>query len=185
MKSFFYIGIAVALCAVSLVGYGMWYGMVSAKSASVATLQNSIAAKIETVNRIAATRASLADIAADEATVQSYFVPESGVVAFINSLETRGAAQKAAIQVLSVTEGGTKTQPALVFLITVKGTFNAVMRTVGSIEYAPYALTVSSFSIAQDDKNVWHADMKILVGSMPTTTATTSSSSNVPTTSTP
>ena len=184
-SSLFHLLAAVTLCIVALIGYGVWYSTVSAESAAVADLQNNIVAKTEAVKRIAATRASLTDIAGDEALVQSYFVPEANIVSFINALESRGTAQKASVSVLSVSESGTKAQPALSFSITVKGTFDAVMRTVGSIEYAPYALSISSLSVAQDTKSGWHADLRLLVGSMPANVTATSSSPNVPGTSTP
>jgi len=164
--------IAVVIASATLIGYGVWYSIISAKSTAVADLQNSIATKTETANRIAATRASLADIASDEAIVQNYFVPETSVVAFINSLEGKGKAQRATVSVLSVSTGGTAAHPALTLALTVKGTFEAVMRTVGSIEYAPYDLSITSLGVVQDAKNSWHADLKLLVGSTPTNAAT-------------
>ncbi len=175
MKSpFSHIIIAFILCIVAIAGYGMWYAAISAKSAEVASLQNQIDTKTETVNRIAATRATLASVANDEATVQSYFVPEASVVAFINSLEAYGKTPGAVVSVLSVSTSGTAAQPSLAFTLTVKGTFDAVMRTVGSIEYSPYDLSISALTIVQDDKNSWHADLKLSVGSMPATSAATS-----------
>jgi hypothetical protein len=44
------------------------------------------------------------------------------------------------------------------------------MRTIGIIEYAPYDLLLSDLSVGQDDENEWHADLKILVGSVKTNT---------------
>lgn len=155
------------LCGAALAGYGVWYAAIAAKSASVAALQSDIDTKTETVNRIAATRATLAGIANDEAAVQDYFVPETGVVAFIDALEERGRAQNAGISVLSVSTGGSTASPTLLLSLTIKGTFDAVMRTVGSIEYAPYSLSITALSIVQDDKDSWHADVKVTVGSVP------------------
>jgi len=160
------------LCIVTFVGYGMWYVAVSAKSATVAELQNSIVSKTETVNRIAATRATLAGIANDEAVVQGYFVPEASVVAFIDSLQARGKALGTAVSVLSVGAVGTAAQPALTLSLNIKGAFDAVIRTVGSIEYAPYALSISALEVIQDGKGSWHADLKLLVGSRSVATTT-------------
>lgn len=64
-SSFSHIIIAFVLCIVAIVGYGMWYAAISTKSAAVASLQSQIDTKTETVNRIAATRATLADVASD------------------------------------------------------------------------------------------------------------------------
>ncbi|MFA6519368.1 MAG: hypothetical protein WCT41_00895 [Candidatus Paceibacterota bacterium] len=168
MKSpFSHIMIAVAVCIAAIAGYGMWYAAISAKSASVAALQNQIDTKTETVNRIAAARATLANVASDESVVQNYFVPEAGVVSFIDALETSGKTLGSTVSVQSVGTSGTPAKPSLELALSVKGTFDAVMRTVGSIEYAPYDLSISSLTITQDDKNIWHADLKIVVGSVP------------------
>ncbi len=167
MKShFLHFASAFAVCAAVLIGYGAWYAAIAAKSTAVADLQNKIDTKAETVSRIAAARATLADIASDEAVVQAYFVPETGVVALIDALEARGAARGVVINVLSVSAAGTSKEPALALTLTIQGTFDAVMRTVGSIEYAPYALSVSSLSLGRGAQNNWQADLKILVGSV-------------------
>ena len=176
MKSpFFHLVAAIAVCVVAFIGYGVWYAAISAKSTAVADLQNSIDTKTETVKRIAATRATLAGVTNDEAAVQGYFVPEANVVAFIDSLQARGKSLGTAVSVLSVSTSGTTAQPSLTLVLTVSGAFDAVMRTVGSIEFAPYALTISTLGVTQDGKNSWHADLKIVVGSMPATRVATSS----------
>ena len=72
----------------------MWYAAVGAKSVEVVNLEDKVVIKTETINRVASSRASLAEIADDEATIRSYFVPEIGVVAFIDSLQSRGEAQE-------------------------------------------------------------------------------------------
>jgi len=160
---------AIAVCTAVLIGYGFWYATVSAKSAAVAILQNQIDTRTETVKRMVSTRAALAEISGDEAVVQSYFVPETGVVAFIDGLESRGRALGATVTVLSVSTVKSSAQPALELALSIAGTFDAVMRTVGAIEYAPYDITVSMLSATErgDTKSTWHADLKLLVGSVP------------------
>ena len=173
MKSrLFNFSIELIMAGAILVGYGFWYFAVSAKSAAVAGLQDQITAKTETATRIATARAAIAEIKDDEAIVQGYFVPETGVVAFISGLEAQGQKQGAVVSVLSVSTGATGAQPTLLFSLSVKGTFDAVMRTVGAIEYMPYDLSVSGFSLVQDDKNSWHSDLSIRVGSVKTATIT-------------
>ncbi len=180
MKStFWHLVSALIVCIVVLVGYGIWYGAITAKSAVVADLQNQIDAKTETAHRITAARATLAGIAGDEATVQNFFVPESGVVAFIDVLEKKGKVHGAAVSVSSVATAGTPAQPTIAFAFTIEGTFDAVMRTVGSIEYAPYDLSVSALSLSQGDKRSWHADIKLLVGSVPAARSSARESSTI------
>lgn len=161
----------ILVCVVALVGQGFWYDIIVNKSATVADLQNQIDTKTETSNRIASARTALAEIAGDESIVQSYFVPETGVVPFIDDLEARARGQKADMKVLSVSTGGTKS--TLVLSLTISGTFDAVVRTVGTIEYAPYGLSISKLSLGKNEKNIWHADMELVVGSIPASSAIT------------
>ncbi len=174
MKStFFQMIFWVSICIVALVGQGFWYATVANESAVVAGLQNQIDTEAEASSRIASARTALVEIADDEATVQSYFVPETGVVSFIDDLETRARAQKVGMKVLSVSVSDSKKQPpTLVLAGTISGTFDAVMRTIGAIEYAPYDLSISKLSLSEDGKNTWHADIELLVGSVRARSAT-------------
>jgi hypothetical protein len=169
--------IALIICTAAIAGYGIWYAAVEAKSAAVANLQSRIDALTETSARISSARAALSQLSGDEAAVQGYFVPETGIVAFIEDLEGRGRLLGAAVSVLSVSKGSAGGRPALAFSISIKGTFDAVMRTVGAIEYAPYALSLSSLALAQNDKNAWQADAKFSVGSVPASAAATTTTS--------
>lgn len=162
---------AFVICATALVGYGIWYRTVSAKSAAVTALQSQIDAKTRVANRTATTRSTLAEIVGDEAMVQNYFISETGVVAFIDGLEARGRTiGSTTVSVLSVSTDGAPAQPTFKFVLSIKGTFDGVMRTVGAIEYAPYAVSISSLAVGQNAKNDWHADITFLVGSSATST---------------
>lgn len=173
MKSpFVHLIFALLVCVSALIGYGVWYSALSAKSATVAALQSQIDAKTAAVSRMATARAAFAEIAGDEAVVHGYFVPETGVVAFIDRLEERGRSLGATVSVLSVSTSGTPKLPTLTLALSVKGTFDAVMRTVGAIEYAPYDISVSSLAAGQDAKDSWHADLTVLVGSVSASSAT-------------
>lgn len=163
---------ALILTIVVLVGYGFWYGVTASKSATVASLYEQIAAKTETISRIAFAKAAIAEIAGDEAVVQNYFVPQDGVVAFITRLESQGQALGTTVDVLSVSTGSKGTQPILILSLSINGTFNAVMRTVGVIEYMPYDLSISGLSLSKGDKNSWNANLNLRVGSIKTATST-------------
>ncbi len=158
--------LTIVVCLATVAAYGFWYSVVSSKSAEVAGLQDQITTESENVSRIASARVALAEIAGDEKAIQGYFVSEADVVSFINDLEQRGFAEKATVHVLSVSQGGSPSRPALLVALTIKGTFDSVMRTVGDIEYAPYALSITSLSVGNDGKNVWHADLNVTVGSV-------------------
>ncbi|MGD0328661.1 MAG: hypothetical protein ABSB00_03065 [Minisyncoccia bacterium] len=173
MKShFFHFIIALMVAIAALIGYGFWYTTIAHESAVVANLQSEITAKTETVNQIVSAQTAFAEITEDEAALQGYFVPGTSVVSFIDGLEAQGKSLRAIVSVLSVSTGSIGKQSTLLLSLTIKGTFNAVMRTVGAIEYAPYDLSISNISLAQDDKNSWHADLNLLVGSVSTATGT-------------
>lgn len=154
-------------------GYGIWYSTIVDKSAVVASLQDQIVEKAETASRTASARVALAEIAGGGTSVQSYFVPETGVVAFIDGLEARGKEQGATVDVLSVSKSS-GAQPVFTLALAITGTFDAIMRTVGAIEYAPYDLSISTLSLGQDGKNGWNANLNLLVGSVNSVSMATS-----------
>ena len=158
--------LALLLFIGSGIAYRFWYAMVSAKSAQAEELQNQIAAKESAVKQSIATRSILNTIANQESSMQSYFVSESNIVGFISDLESRGQAFGSTVTVRSVSTGMEGSNPTLVLALTVDGSFDSVMRTVGAIEYAPYDLTVSTLSLSMLAKQSWHADMTITVGSI-------------------
>jgi hypothetical protein len=162
---FIQLGIALAILAGAIIACGIWYSIIARESARVAQLESQIQAKTQVATRIASARAALAEISGDEAAVQAYFVSSANVVGFIDDLEARGKALGASVSVLSVSADPSSAHTALDLVLSVKGPFNAVMRTVGAIEYAPYDIVVSDLSVGQDDKNLWHADLKLVVGS--------------------
>lgn len=164
-SNFFKLVIACVVVLAAFIGHSIWYATLAAKSANVASLQNQIDAKSETMSRIASARAALTEISGAEVSLQNYFVPETNMVAFIDGLQTEGNAQGVALNVLSVS-AGTGDQPMFILALTIKGTFDAVMRTVGVIEYTPYYVSTSGLSLVKNDKDNWQADLKLLVGSI-------------------
>ena len=181
MKSHFvHALIMFSLCVCALIGYGFWYAAVASKSAAVASMQNQIDTKTESAARVASARTALAEIAGDESAVRSYFVPETEIVSFIDDLVARGRTLSATVKILSVSADNSHNQSTLSFSLTVKGTFDAVMRTVGMIEYAPYNLSIAKLSVGKDGKDVWHANIELLVGSVPASPAATSTKAAEP-----
>ena len=168
------------LCVVTLIGYGFWYAVVASKSAAVASIQNQIDTKTESAARVASARTALAEIVGDESAVRSYFVPETEIVSFIDDLVARGRTLSAMVKILSVSADNSHNQSTLSFSLTVKGTFDAVMRTVGMIEYAPYNLSIAKLSVGKDGKDIWHADIELLVGSVPASPVATSTKAAAP-----
>ncbi len=124
---------ALLVSIAAIAGYWFCYGSVMAKSASVAALESAIASENDTAGRIAAAQAALAEISGDEAVVQSYFVSKAGIVGFNDGLEAFGRSLGSKVTILSVSPSGTTLQPAFTLALTVTGTFDEVLRTVGAI----------------------------------------------------
>ncbi len=172
-SSLIHLAVMTTLLVAVLLGYGYWYSVVSAKSAEVVQLQSQIDSKNATASYIASVRSALAEISNDEAVVQSYFVSESDVVTFINDLQSRGSTKESVVSVSSVSSvpvSKTSAHPALKLSLKVQGTFDAVLRTIGSIEYAPYDISITSLSVNKKDKKQWTANVNILVGSVAAST---------------
>ncbi|MBU6214792.1 hypothetical protein KGM48_03055 [Patescibacteria group bacterium] len=171
MKSFLAQGIiALLVCGGAAIGFWVWYGMIEAKSASVAALEQQIQQDADTESRVAAARASLAEISQDEANIRSYFISEVDVASFNDALETQRHAPGATVKVVSVSRGGPGAQSTLLFSLSIDGAFDAVMRTIGMIEYAPFAVTVSGLNLAHADTtgktSLWHADLSLIVNTV-------------------
>ena len=171
----FHFVLALIISLAVIVGYATWYANVSKKSSDVANLQNQIAVASDDMSRISSARDALSDIADDEDAIQNYFVSDVNVVSFINELEMLGFAESATVGVISVSKSGTRTFPTLLLTLSIDGTFDAVMRTVGAIEYAPYAISVSTLGVVRGEGNIWHANLNIIVDSVPSVTASSTS----------
>ena len=163
--TFFHLGIALAVLVLTAAAYGYWYAAVADESMAVASIEDEINAKTDTTQRIKSVRTALAGISGDEAAVQNYFVSQNNIVAFINDLEVRARAQGASITVLSVTSAA-GAHPTLQMKLSIKGTFDSVMRTVGTIEYAPYAIRIETLSLGLNVKSGWSAELEVVVGSV-------------------
>lgn len=168
------------VCGLAIVGYWVWYGMVEHESAQIVLLENQILTNAQTEKRVAAARASLSQIEGYETRIQNYFITETAVPSFIDTLQLQGEAQGTKISVLSVSKETVAGQSMLALALSIGGTFDAVMRTTGAIEYAPYAIMISGYSIQNDAANSWHASMTLFVGLSAPTASTTRATSTPP-----
>lgn len=165
------IGFALVLLAATVFGYGYGYLLVSKKSATVAGLEQTILAKTETASRVSSARTALAEISGDEAAVKAYFVSQAQVVPFIDALQSTGSDLGTKVEVLSVSQKPSSEHPALGVSLAISGSFDAVMRTAGAIEFAPFDLTVDTFGLSADaGTGLWRANVTLTIGSTVTAT---------------
>ncbi len=171
-------GIALAIFVASGTSYALSYGAVSTQSAHAADLAAQIAAKKSSLTRIASTKATVNSLQSEELAMQQYFVSENTIVNFIGALQGEGQKLGAAVTVDSVSANTQGARPTLTLSLTVDGTFDAVLRTVGAIEHAPYDITDSNFSLQNRGKGAWEARFTIVVGSIPGGVSASGSSAN-------
>lgn len=139
--------IALAVLAGVLGAYGAWYVAVGRASATAAALAKEIEAKTQESARVQSAREALATLAEDEASIQAYLIREEDIVSFLERLESSGAALGSSVEVVSVgaEEGGERSHIRL--SLKIAGSFDAVLRTLGAIEYGPYDSAVSSLTL--------------------------------------
>ncbi|HUQ30437.1 MAG TPA: hypothetical protein VM103_02870 [Candidatus Paceibacterota bacterium] len=184
--SFIKLLVMLGILAGTAVLYGIWYHAVDSESAHVSELAAQIDLKNATQLRASALRATLDQLASDEAHIGKYFVSPDTIVSFLGELQAHGTAAGGLVKVQSVSTATTNGHPALQILLSISGSFQAVMKTIGRIEYAPYDLSVTSLSLntTLDPQGAgktaaaktWSANMTLFVGS----TAATSSVPAIP-----
>ncbi|MDP2594231.1 MAG: hypothetical protein Q8P36_02755 [bacterium] len=178
MKSVTPFVISVILLVLALTGYASFRNVVADKSVAVDSLSGEIQQRSDATNRIVAARSALVELAENEVVVKNYFVSQASVVSFINDLQGRGSVLGTAVDITSVAATSDKQHPMLRLTINVQGTFDAVLRTLGSIEYAPYDLSITRLSLSLDAKGVWVASADLSVGSTPVSATVASTTSS-------
>ncbi len=143
--------IAFGIFVVALSLYAAWYAQVGKESAVAVSLADKINAKKESRTRTQEAKDELERALEDETAVKNYFVDTENVVPFLERLQDTGAQFGADVEVESVSA---KTQKetgephdALELALRITGTFGAVERTLGAIEYQPYDTVITQLSL--------------------------------------
>ncbi len=163
------LGIAAALFALSVAGYGFAHLTVSGMGAQAAELDAQIAVKGEELKNIQEARSALTALAAREANIQAYFIEDAELVSFLENVGSVGEAFGAEVEVLGVTESTMEDRRSAISLaLSVSGSFDAVMRTIGALEHAPYDITLSNLAIDAVERaetgSVWAAQVSYEIG---------------------
>jgi len=162
--------LALALFAIVAGGYALWYASVGSLSATSARLAEEIQGKSKDSARIHAATAALSSLEANEASVRAYLVRTSDIVPFLESIEQTGTELGATVDVVSVA-AETAGRPHLALSLKVQGSFDAVMRTIGAIEYGPFDSTLTGLTFdtveTADGVAVWTAATSFSIGTQP------------------
>lgn len=149
-KSVTHIVIAAVLLLASIAGYAFWYMTVESVRASVTEAVTDIDAKKAEVARIQEARSALQTLSQNEERIKAYFISKDDVGSFLEMVSGVGDELGAHIEIVSVTEESTATpHPRVSLSLSVEGTFDAVMRTIGALEYGPYDVEVRNLSLSK------------------------------------
>ncbi len=142
-----HIGIAAAVLCVALgavIGVSL---LVASAQQKADKLTQEIATKQAETLRVAAAKAALPLLVEAEQTLAAHSLSTLDIVPFLEGLEKQGRAQGADVEVLSVTGGQGKSTERLTLSLKVTGSFDAVARTIGQIEYGPYDTQITTLAV--------------------------------------
>ncbi len=139
--SFIHLGIAALVLVLAAGGYALGFHMVSEAKAEATTLAGEIAAKEAAQARGAGARARLLEVASDETFLASHFVATADIVSFLEDLEGAGDAFGAVVSVASVSGDEANQGGRITLSLSIRGSFDAVMRTLGVLEHGRYVLS--------------------------------------------
>ena len=171
----------ISACIVLLLSIGayvFWYEKVASVSAQAASLTAQLATQRTASSQEEQVKTAIDELNSNESTIQKYFISTSDVVPFLEQLQSLGSSLGAKVQIASVsaTPANTTTPYGhLNLTLSISGTFAAVMRTLGSIEYQPYDTAFSALSISSTPTlggtaaaSQWTAILSVTVASLPT-----------------
>lgn len=177
------IGIALGALVTAATAYAVWRGAVMDASAVAASLATQITVDGARSARVIAAKTALASLAHDEVSVSRYFVSNATLVPFLESLQSAASALGAQMTITSVSADTENARQGLTVHGSLSGSFDAVMRAVGAIEYAPYYVSVDQLSLSNTASAdtahaaAWNALFTLTVG---TRSATTDAASATP-----
>ena len=113
----------------------------------------------------------------DAAEIRQYILGKEDVEPFLETLQSGGRSLGTKIEVLSVSDAPIAGHPRIALSITITGTFDAVMRTLGSIEYGPYDGVLTNLTLDTSGSDIkgastWTAASVFSLGVRPVATST-------------
>lgn len=147
--------ILTLLLIVGVAGTVLAYKELTRIQTASVQISEEIAHQTAQEERTARVRSRLEQLGHDEELIQSHLVAVDDVVPFLQHIEGVGSDNGALLEVVSVSN--TASEGYVRISIKVNGTFSAVMRTLGALEYDSYAISINSISIDKRDVDMWEA----------------------------
>ena len=172
-----HIALATVLFLLALGAYVSWFNHVRGKAAEASQVVQEVKTLGDAGGRSASIRRVLEDLERQEAETYGHFVSDETIVTYLEEVEATGENLGSAVEVVSVGNApaqngsGARLQVAL----RISGSFDAVMRTLGAIEYQAYDTVLSSLTLDTPpaDDSGWTAAATFLIGTMPVAGAAT------------
>lgn len=159
----------MAILALS-VGLCVWAGMaVEGMEKKAATLQTEVSAAQIQIDRVRAAKEALPALASAEVATSAFLLSTEDIVPFLETLEKKGRAQGGVVTVLSVNTEHAGAKPRIALSLTISGSFDAVLRTLGTIEYSSYDIrvvnaTIEKVGAADKGSATWTASVVLSIG---------------------
>ena len=148
--------LSALVVALALIGGYLWvFAGIQKMEEQALALSSEIAVKTSEQERASDTRAALEALVQDESNVRAHFVPTESIVPFLESLETLGSELGADVTVVSVSDPDDT--GTITLSLSISGSFEAVMRVAGRIEYGPVASATKTLTLDAGDDGVWNA----------------------------
>ena len=152
-------GVAVVLTLVLALAY--WFLL--SHTRSLASQARSLSAQIASASGTQPSGSTVRDmrtaLEADEAFLAERFVPEGGIVDFLETLEAAGEREGAVVQVVSVSDAE---NGRIEIALSLDGSFSSVMAAAGTIEHGPYASATKSLTLEAVEGG-WSAKYLLIV----------------------
>jgi len=167
MRPYLHIILAGLALFIVLSAYGVWWSEVSSRSAEAAQIRQEIQALGDTGGLNSSIRRALEELSMQEAELYRHFVGDDTIVQYLEEIETTAESLGASVEVVAV--GDAKDASRVSVSLRIIGSFDAVMRTLGAIEYQQYDTTLATLTLdtPPSEGTNWTAAATFLVGKLP------------------
>lgn len=157
--------VALSLFLVVVAGGVVGYLFIENQAQTLGEVRADIAHKEQERAESARARAELAELMSEEVFVRSNFVQEADLVPFLERLEEAGEPFGAAVSVVSVS-GEQEDTGFITIALSIEGSFDGVLRTLGVIEHGPSALKTNNVALSALGDGSWSAAATLQVATI-------------------
>lgn len=156
--------IALVFLALSIAAYVFAFLAIEKTRDQIAEVSGKTVALVEDQERIKEAQGALAALSQNESRITGYFLNEKEIVSFLEEVESAGEALGADVTVVAVNNERNATPPRVSVALRITGSFDAVMRTIGVIEYQSYDGIITTITMDDQGSGVWGASITYSVG---------------------